>query len=119
MLGDLAVGVETENVERDLLARAGEVVDSLEENLVAVLERADIPRGGLDGRGGEVGDGADKRVAAGAIGEVVLDVAFREEGGGGFGFAGGEGAQEGESLFCVSHGVVLLFVVLRACARLL
>lgn len=75
MLGNQAFAVETENVEGHLLACTSEVVHGLQEDLVAIFESADVVHGGLHRSGSEVLDRADESVAAGAVCEVVLDVA--------------------------------------------
>jgi hypothetical protein len=78
MLGDLAVRVETEDIERYLLACTCEVVNGLKENLVTVLKSADIVDGRLDGSGSEILYRADKGVSACAVCEVMLDVILGE-----------------------------------------
>ena len=49
VLADLAVGVKAEDVERDLLARAGEVVHRVQKHLVTVFKGADVAHCGGDG----------------------------------------------------------------------
>ena len=103
MLGDEALLVEAEDVEGHLLAGPREVVDSLQEHLVAVLERADVCHRRLGGGGGQVLHGADERVAARAVGEVMLDVALVEEARCQLGVYGGERADEVERFLDVAH----------------
>ena len=64
--------------------------------------------GGFHRRGSQPGNTAHKGVPACSVGEVVLDITFRQQRGGFFGVTGCEGVDEGESLFDVCHGGFLL-----------
>lgn len=103
VLGDEPLAVETEDVEGDLLAGPREVVDALQEHLVAVLERAKVSHRRLDGRGGQVLHGPDERIAARAVGEVVLNVALVEEACRQLCVSGGERTDEVECFLDVAH----------------
>ena len=96
MLGDEAGLVEAEDVEGHLLACAGEVVHGLQEHVVAVGEGAD----GIHSRGGVGGSQvlyrAYEGIATRAVGQVVLDVALIEKGGGQIGVAACERADKGK-----------------------
>ena len=105
MLGDLAVGVEAEDVKGDLLAGSGEVVDVLQKDVVAVLKGPDVLDRGRGFGGGQTLDGAYKGVLAGAVGQVVLDVVLVEQLARRLRIAGGEGVDEGERLVDVALSV--------------
>ena len=108
VLRDLAVGIEAEDVKGHLLTGPGKVVHGLQEHLVAVLEGADVLNSGFHRRGSQPSNAADKSIPACAVGEVVLDITFCQQGGGFFSVSGCEGVDEGESLFDVCHGGFLL-----------
>ena len=78
MLGDLAVSVEAEDIERHLLTHTREVVNGLQEHLVAVLKSADIVDGRLNGSRSEILYRADKSVTTCAVCEIMLDVTLSE-----------------------------------------
>ena len=80
VLRDLPVLIKAEDVEGDLLARTGEIVDRLEEHIHTVLEGADVVDRRFDRRGGQIRDRADKSVAAGAVGQIVLNIVLIEQG---------------------------------------
>ena len=103
VLGDEPLAVEAEDIEGDLLAGPCKVVDALQEHLVAVLERTNVSHRRLGGRGGQVLHGPDERVAARAIGEVVLNVALVEEACRQLCVSGGERADEIERFLDVAH----------------
>ena len=119
VLGDEPLVVEAEDVEGHLLAGPREVVDALQEHLVAVLERADVPHRRLGGGGGQVLHGPDERVATRAVGEVVLDVALVEEARRQLGVSGGERADEVECFLDVAHFTFLSLWVCGTSRRLL
>ena len=98
VLGDEAIAIETEHVESHLLTGSSEVVHGVQENFVAVLVGADVLYRRLCGCRGQVLHAAHEGVAAGAVGQVVLNVAFSQERGCLFGVAGGEGLDECESV---------------------
>ena len=75
MLGDLTVSIETEDVKGDLFSGSCEVVYSLQEHLVAILECTNVIDSSLNGSGCKIGNAAYKIVSACAISEVVLNVA--------------------------------------------
>ena len=75
MFGNLAVGIEAEEVESDLFTGSGKVVDGLQEDLVSILKSADVVDCRLYGSACEVGNAACECFSAGAIGEVMLNVA--------------------------------------------
>ena len=104
MFRNLPFLIEAENVKRTLFACTGKVVDGLKENFIAILKRADILHGGLHRSRCKIGDAAHESVTSGAVSEVVLDVALCKQRSSLFGIAGGEGVDEGESLFDFSHG---------------
>ena len=108
MLGNLALFIEAEDVEGDLFTHTGEVIDGLQEHLVAILEGPDVLNGGLSGSGGEVGHASNEGVRAGAVGEVVLNVAIRQQRLGLGGSSGREGIDKGERFFLVCHCCDLL-----------
>ena len=103
VLSDETLLVEAEDVEGHLLAGPCEVVDGLQEHLVAVLECTNVSHRRLGGGRGQVLHGPDERVAARAVGEVVLDVALVEEARRQLGVSGGERADEVECFMDVAH----------------
>ena len=76
MLCNQAVLVDAEDVKSHLFTGSGEVVNGLQEHLVAVLEGADVVYGGLNRRGSQPCHAADESIAAGAVCQVVLNVAL-------------------------------------------
>ena len=74
MLGNLAVFINAEDVESDLLARPCKIVNRLQGHLVAILKGTDVVYGGLHLRGSEVFHGTDKRIRAGAVSQIMLNV---------------------------------------------
>ena len=64
----------------------------------------DVLYRGRGGGGGQRLHRAEKSGLSGAVGQVVLDIALVQQGGGGGGVAGGEGLDQGEGLFGVRHG---------------
>ena len=104
MLGDQPFLIKAEDVERNLFACAGEVVNGLQEDLVAILKSTDVVDSGLHGSRSKPCNTAYKGVTAGAVSEVVLDVALCKQRSSLLSVAGGEGVNEGESLFDFSHG---------------
>lgn len=107
MLRDPAVRVEAEDIESDLLAHTGEIVDGLQEHLIAIFESADIVDGGLHGSSPEVGNTPDKGISAGSVGEVVLDIAGSQKFLCILGVAGSESVDESQGLFNVRHDRIL------------
>ena len=103
VLGDKPLAVEAEDIEGDLLAGPCEVVDALQEHLIAVFERTDVSHRRLDGRGGQVLHGPDERIAARAVGEVVLNVSLVEEVCRQLGVSAGERADKVECFLDVAH----------------
>ena len=99
MLRDEAFLIEAEDIKRHLLACACEVVYGLQEDLVAVLKRADVVNGGLYRSGSKIRYAAYECVTAGAVCQVVLDVAFRQKGSCLLGVAGCEGVNENQCFF--------------------
>lgn len=103
VLGDKPLAVEAEDVEGDLLAGSREVVNVLQEHLIAVLERADVSHRRLGGCGGQVLHGPDERIAACTVGEVVLNVSLVEEVRRQLGVSAGERADKVECFLDVAH----------------
>ena len=106
MLGDLAVSVKAEDVKGDLLTGTGKIVNRLQEHLVAVLKRTDVIHRGLDLGRGQILHRADEGVRPGAVCQIVLDVAVRQQAAGGVRIAGGKGVDERQRLF----GLALLLL---------
>ncbi len=79
MLGDLAIFIEAEDIEGHLFASACEIINAMQEDLVAILEGADVFHGSGHGSRGQVLDAGHKGVAAGAISQVVLDVVLDQK----------------------------------------
>ena len=105
MLRNLAVLIEPEDVECNLLACACKVVNGLKEDLVAVLISADVLYHGFDWSRSEVCNASYKSITAGAVSQVVLDIAFRQKGCGLLGIASSEGIDEFECFLNVCHDV--------------
>lgn len=106
MLGDLAVFIETEDVKGNLLTGTGEIVHRLQEHLVAVLKSTDVVHRGFYISGCKIFYGADEGVRTGAVCQIVLDVAIRQQAAGGVRIAGGKGVDERQCLF----GLALLLL---------
>ena len=103
MLGDLAVSVKAEDVEGDLLTGTGEIIDRLQEYLVAVLEGTNVVRSGFRIGGREIFHGTDEGVRAGAVCQIVLNVIVRQQVARRVRVASGEGADECQRLLRVVH----------------
>ena len=106
MLGDLAVFVKAEDVKGNLLTGTGEIVNRLQEHLVTVLKSTDVVHSGYHISGGKIFYGADEGVRTGAVCQIVLDVAIRQQAAGGVRIAGGKGVDERQCLF----GLALLLL---------
>ena len=106
MLGNLAVSVKAEDVKGDLLTGTGKIVNRLQEHLVAVLKSTDVVHSGFHIGGCEIFHGTDKGIRTGAVCQIVLDVAIRQQAAGGVRIAGGKGVDERQRLF----GLALLLL---------
>ena len=105
MLDNLAVFIDAEDVESDLLARPCKIVNRLQEHLVAILKGTDVVYGGLHLRGSEVFHGTDKRIRAGAVSQIMLNVILRQQAASHVRIAGGEGVDECQRFFRVAQGL--------------
>ena len=108
MFGNLAVGIEAEDVESDLFTGSGKIVDGLQEDLVSILKSTDVIDGGLYGSACEVGNAAYECVRAGAIGEVMLNVAGSKKRLRLLAVSACECVNESQSFFFVCHVRILL-----------
>lgn len=106
MLIDFAVGVEMEHVKRNLFARAGEIVNGLQEDLIAVLKRADVVDRRLYGCLLKPRDRSHECVGAGAESEVVLLVFGGEQRLRQFQITGYECADQSQGFFFVCHSEI-------------
>ena len=88
MLSDLAVFVKAEDVKGDLLTGTGEIVNRLQEHLVTVLKSTDVVHSSYHISGGKIFYGADEGVRTGAVCQIVLDGAIRQQAAGGIRIAG-------------------------------
>ena len=103
MLSDQTFFVKAENVERDLLTCTCEIVQSLQENLIAILECTDVVNSGLYRSGSKPGDTAYECVTSCSVSQVVLDIAFRKKRCCRFGIARGESVDKSQCFFpCLS-----------------
>ena len=114
MLRNQTVFIKAEDVKGHLIASPGKVIDGLEEHLVAIGKGPDVLHCGLHRRGGQIGNGANKGIPSGAVGQIVLDVALCQQALSGFGVAGGEGVDEFKSFLSVCHFRFLLGIVMAA-----
>ena len=99
MLGDLAVFVKAEDVKGDLLTGTGKIVNRLQEHLVAILKSPDVVHSGFHISRCKIFHGADEGIRTGAVCQIVLDVAIRQQAAGGVRIAGGKGVDERQRLF--------------------
>ena len=99
MLSDLAVFVKAEDVKGNLLTGPGEIVNCLQEYLVTVLEGADVVHRGFHIGRCEIFHGTDEGIRTGAVCQIVLDVAIRQQAAGSVRIAGGKGVDERQRLF--------------------
>ena len=99
MLGDLAVFVKAEDVKGNLLTGTGEIVNRLQEHLVAVLKSTDVVHSGFHISGCEIFHGTDEGVCTGTVCQIVLDVTISQQAACGVRIAGGKGVDERQRLF--------------------
>lgn len=85
LLGDQPFLIKAEDVEGDLFAHTGEVVNGLQEDLVAIFECTDVVDSGLHRSRSEIGNTAHKGITTGAVSEIVLDVTLCKQRSGFFG----------------------------------
>ena len=71
VLRNLAISIEAEDVEGDLVTHTGEVVDGLQEHLVAILKSADVVDCSLYGSGSKISNAAHEGIAACAVSKIV------------------------------------------------
>ena len=102
MLGDLAVFAKAEDAKGDLLTDTGEIVHRLQEHLVTVLESTDVVHSGFHVGGCEIFYGANEGIRTGAVCQIVLDVAIRQQAAGGVRIAGSKGVDERQRLFSLA-----------------
>ena len=102
MLGDLAVLIETEDVKGNLLTGTGKIIDRLQEHLVAVFKSTDVVHNGFHIGGCEIFYGANEGIRTGAVCQIVLDIAIRQQAAGGVRIAGGKGVDERQCLFSLT-----------------
>ena len=99
MLGNLTAFVKAEDVKGDLLTGTGKIIDCLQEYLVTVLKSTNVVHSGFHISRCEIFHGADKSIRTGAVCQIVLDVAIREQAAGGVRIAGSKGVDERQRLF--------------------
>ena len=109
MLGNLAVSVKAEDVKGDLLTGTSKIINCLQEYLVTVLECTDVVHRRFHISGCKIFHGTDKGIRTGAVCQIVLDVAIRQQAAGGVRIAGGKGVDERQRLF----GLALFLLVRR------